>query len=88
MSVHKVCNPKTFSKNIIIEQFVVDRKMLIEMIEEKSKLVVSKEIESVDQDESYKYALLDNFPASSFCFEEPKTALNSRITFHKYKNVE
>ena len=57
------------------------------MIEETEK-VVWKRIESVYQEDSYSYAIIDNFRMQSFFCEEPKTLFDSGIAFYKYNNVD
>ena len=45
--------------------------------------VVLKRIESVYRDDSYNYAVIDNFCVSRYHSEEPNTNVDSRVTFYK-----
>ena len=79
--IHKVCDSRIVSRNLIIERYSADGKLLIEtMIEEMEKIVVETAVYQ-NLDDSYKYAM-DNFHLSSFHFEEPNTILNSRVAVH------
>ena len=84
ISVHKVRDALPFSSNVIIKGSSADAYMLIEtkLITEIKK-VVSKTIDSVHHDGSYKHGLLENFPISRFLSDEPNTILESRIAIHQ-----
>ena len=61
--------------------------MLIETVIAEIEKFVPKRIESVYEHGSYKYALLQKFPALGFSFEEPNKLDNGReIT--RYKNAD
>ena len=77
------------SRNVIVEQHSADVKLLIETMKLDIEQVVSKSIETVYQNGSYKYALLDNFLVSgSLRSEEANTKLDCRLAAKKYRKAD
>ena len=84
--IHKVCDARIVSRNLIIERCSAGGKLLIEtMIEEIEKVVLEASVYQKLND-SYKYTL-DNFHLSRLHFEEPNTILNSRVAFYNWKTL-
>ena len=71
-----------------MEQYSADTNLLIEAIIVEIEKVVLKRVESVFQEDSYKYPLIDNFHVLNFRSEEANATLDSRAAIDKWKNVD
>ena len=75
--VHKNRDNRIFSSNYNIEKFSVDSKLLIANKIEEIKSFVLNGMECFYPAESFKFALIDNFPVSNFGFEKTNSILDS-----------
>ena len=76
---HEVSNAVKFCRIFNTERCCADRKLLLQTKIAEIERVVLKIIESVHQDDSYKYARNDNFRTPGFRSKEPKTLFDSWV---------